>query len=131
MLNEHIVTIDKSIAQINELSADAGKNSNQLIRWVNNKEATADDFAQIIMYYFLQQRVKPIDDESSADYAKYITQVTLCHKLLIASMKAKQAADPETAKALKTLLDQFEASYMNKEMATHLDVEHSGHAHEG
>jgi len=38
MISEHITTIEKSMNQIMEIQKEKDHNSNQLIRWVMNKE---------------------------------------------------------------------------------------------
>ena len=58
MLAEHIATVEKSMQQITELSAQAKPDMNQIVRWVNNKDDHADEIAHIVTYYFMAQRVK-------------------------------------------------------------------------
>jgi len=111
---EHIGTIEKSILQIQALSADRKPNHNQLVRWVMNKETHADAIAEIVTYYFMAQRVKPADPTDQAAQARYVQQLTLLHQMLVASMKAKQTADTTHTKKLKELLDGFAHAYGSK-----------------
>lgn len=114
-LAEHITTMEKSITLINELADKSGAlNANQLTRWVINKEAHADEFADIITKYFLQQRLKPAESKSGAAYNAYITQLTLCHEMLVTSMKVKQNSDVAHTKHLSELLDAFHEAYAAK-----------------
>jgi len=46
MISEHIATIEKSIKQITELSAEPKPNMNQIVRWVSNKDEHADQIAE-------------------------------------------------------------------------------------
>ena len=57
-LQTHQKTIAKAMNQINELSKDAGKNANQISRWVTNKEEHATKIQDTMTQYFLAQRVK-------------------------------------------------------------------------
>ena len=41
-MKEHITTIEKSMKMINGTSCDSPQNSNQMVRWVNNKEHHAN-----------------------------------------------------------------------------------------
>jgi len=66
MIAENITTIEKSMNQINELSAQQDRNANQIVRWVLNKEKHADDTAAIITSYFMAQRLKPVDKDAGA-----------------------------------------------------------------
>jgi len=106
-LAEHIRTIEKSMKQIIELSKDADKNYNQIVRWVMNKENHADYIQEIISQYFLAQRIKITNERNE----KYIKQVTLLHQLLVYAMKAKQTTDLGVIRKLKSLVDDFRLSY--------------------
>ena len=119
MLKEHITTVEKSMNQINELSGDAAKNMNQLVRWVNNKEKHADEFTDIVTYYFLAQRIK-ITDKTDAAFADYQNKVTTLHQMMVYSMKCKQTTDLENVEKLKSLVDDFEGMYFSKEDKMHL-----------
>ena len=59
MILENITTIEKSMHQILSIEQSKSLNSNQLVRWVMNKENHADDLQEIITQYFLTQRIKP------------------------------------------------------------------------
>ena len=114
-LAEHITTIEKSINEINALAAKeklTPQEQNQLVRWVSNKEHHADDFAEIVTKYFLQQRIKPA--ANAGEEAAVASHLSLLHKLLVGAMKAKQNADVATTASLKTTLAAFEAAYNAK-----------------
>jgi len=115
MLEEHIVTIEKSMNSITELSEDPAQNANQLIRWTINKEEHADEFADIVTKYFLQQRIKPIESVETTDAKKYFEKLRLCHEMLVASMKAKQTTDLEYVKQLRSRLADFHKAYFTAE----------------
>ena len=120
MLNEHITTIEKSMNQINELSGDAAKNMNQLVRWINNKDLHADEFTEIVTYYFLTQRIK-ITEKTNAAFADYQNKVTALHQMMVYSMKCKQTTDFENVNKLKSLVGEFEGMYFSKEDIKHLN----------
>jgi nickel superoxide dismutase len=119
MLSEHITTIEKSMNQINELSGDAAKNMNQLVRWVNNKDNHADEFTEIVTYYFLAQRIK-VTEKNDAAFADYQSKVTTLHQMMVYSMKCKQTTDLENVNKLKALVDEFEGMYFSEEDLKHL-----------
>lgn len=128
ILREHIATIEKSMQQITELSAKPGENANQLIRWVMNKDDHADQYAQMISQYFLQQRIPPADADDAAAQAAYVNKLVLCHKMLIAAMKAKQTTDLKYPEELTSLLTQFEEAYFGKTKTPAAETD-PGHAH--
>jgi nickel superoxide dismutase len=117
MLEEHITTIEKSMKLVVELSADPGKNANQLVRWVVNKDEHADEMAEIVTKYFLQQRLK-LDDP------QWAAKVKPCHEILFYSMKAKQTTDPANVEALRTAVAALKKVYFTKEQAEHLEGAH-------
>ncbi len=119
MLEEHITTIEKSMKLVDELSAEPAKNANQLVRWVINKENHADEMAQIVTQYFLQQRLK-LDDP------QWAAKVKPCHEILFYSMKAKQTTDQANVEALRAAVAGLKKVYFTKEQASHLEESHAG-----
>jgi len=129
-LLEHVTTIEKSMNQIQELSAAETPNYNQIVRWVTNKESHADELSEIVTFYFLAQRIKPADPHDRAAQAKYLREVTLLHHMLVYAMKAKQTTDVENCAKLRELIGKFKASYLGVQAHTHGDHAHShGHDH--
>jgi nickel superoxide dismutase len=113
MIGEHIKTIERSMQQIGELSKADRYNANQIVRWVASKDEHADELVQIVTWYFMNQRVKPVK-AGDQDYQEYITKLTLLHEMMFYSMKAKQSTDPEHVAKLKQLLADFTKAYMGK-----------------
>ena len=87
MIKEHITTIEKSMKEITKLSKEGEKNYNQIVRWVVNKEAHADELTEIVTFYFMTQRLKPVEKGDSENYEKYLKKVTLLHEMLVFTMK--------------------------------------------
>jgi nickel superoxide dismutase len=120
LLEEHILTVEKSMQQIAELSAAPGdKNYHQLVRWIDNKEQHADEIQEIVSQYFLTQRVKPADVADQAKSDLYLRQLTLLHQMLIEAMKAKQGTDLKTVESLRQLLADFNKAYFGEEEKAH------------
>ena len=111
-LNTHQQTIAKAMVQINELSADAGKNANQISRWVTNKEEHATKIQNTMTQYFLAQRVKL--GEADSDKEAYLNKITLIHQIIVHAMKCKQTTDTENAKKLHSAIDAFAKAYSKK-----------------
>ena len=131
MLEEHITTIEKSMNSITELSEDPAKNANQLIRWTMNKEDHADKLAEIVVQYFLQQRIKPVASTEGEDGRKYLEKLRLCHEILVASMKAKQTTDLQYVEQLKSLVADFRTAYFaaGGEKTVHEHTGQEPHSH--
>lgn len=111
MIAEDILTIEKSMNQINHLSEEKDKDLNQIVRWVDNKDTHADRISDTVMYYFLAQRVAPVEDKNSPEYALYAKKLTLLHELIYYSMKAKQTTDLSYIGKLRAALEGFRKAY--------------------
>ena len=106
-------TIAKAMAQITELSGKSGAlESNQLVRWVNTKEAHATKTMDVIAQYFMAQRIKPANEA-------YVKQLTAAHAVIQAAMKCKQTVDPKHADALKAAIAKLYEAYEGKPFAGH------------
>ncbi len=113
-IEENLKTIEKSMNQIIQLSPEAGKNMNQLVRWVNNKETHADHIREIVAQYFLAQRIKaPAGDDPTAQKA-YTEKLALLHQMIVSAMKCKQTTDTAHVKKSRELLQAFQALYNRK-----------------
>lgn len=120
MLREDIMTIEKSMNQIVELSAATPMNTNQVVRWVMNKDEHADKIQNIVWQYFMTQRVKP---EGTTDQA-YLKKITLLHEMLFQAMRAKQTTDLKHVEKLRSLVDEFEKVYFGEAEKQHLQEHH-------
>jgi nickel superoxide dismutase len=107
LINEHIVTVEKSMNQIIGLEKEEHHNSNQLVRWIMNKERHADEIQKIVTQYFMTQRIK-------LDTKNYEKKLRLLHQMLIYSMKCKQTTDLANVSKLKELVNNFKALYFKK-----------------
>ncbi|UCD06156.1 MAG: superoxide dismutase [candidate division WOR-3 bacterium] len=114
MIREHITTIERSMQMIRELSAEADRNYNQIVRWVTNKEEHANHIQEIASQYFLTQRVKVADNKDKEAYRKYEKKVVLLHQILVYAMKAKQSVNLANTERLRTLLAEFEEIHLNR-----------------
>lgn len=115
MIEEHITTVAKSIETITSLSEEEDKNHNQMVRWIDNKEAHADQIQDIVCQYFMTQRVKPVGETDTVKYTHYVKQLTLLHEMLIYAMRVKQTTDLGNTQKLKSLLEEFRLAYLGAE----------------
>ena len=114
MMKEHLLTIEKSMKQIIELSEQSDTNANQIVRWVMNKEQHADELAHIVTNYFLSQRIKLVDEKDSTSFKAYLLKVSMLHKMLVYAMKSKQTTDVSNVEKLRSLVQDFHEAYFGK-----------------
>ena len=115
MIAEHITTIEKAMNQVIALSKETPVNYNQVVRWVVNKEKHAEELTDIITYYFMAQRVKPVPKTDEKNYGHYLEQLEVLHNLMVYTMKAKQSTDLTVIEEMRKLLKKFEELYFHKE----------------
>jgi hypothetical protein len=111
---EDTATIEKSMRSIAKLESDAGKNINQLIRWVDTKELHADKLTEIVTAYFLTQRIKPVGAADKDAHDAYLKKLELLHNIMIQTMKCKQTTDVEHVEKLRMYITQFRVVYSAK-----------------
>ena len=124
MMLEHVTTIEKSISEIKALSNDEDEDENQasealsdnqLVRWVNNKDQHADELSEIVTYYFMAQRVKPVDKSNAEGHQKYLEQLEMLHNMVVYAMKCKQTVDTTNTDKLRQLIKDFKVAYLGHE----------------
>lgn len=111
LLYEHFTTIEKAMAQVDELSKEGELNYNQLIRWTMTKEEHAREIQHVVTQYFITQRVKLPEATEGDAYDKYVRQLSLLHELIVYAMKAKQTTDVSNVEKMRASLAKFEAVY--------------------
>jgi nickel superoxide dismutase len=114
MIAEHITTMEKAMNEVMNLSKESAPNYNQIVRWVVNKEKHAEELSDIVTYYFMTQRLKPVPKTDVKEYARYQQQLELLHHMLVYNMKAKQSTDLTIIEKLRELLKKFEEAYFGK-----------------
>jgi nickel superoxide dismutase len=120
LIEEHIGTVEKSMRQIQALSAAESIDHNQLVRWVMNKEHHAEEIQEIVTAYFMAQRVKlPAKGDDDA-HKLYMHRLALLHHIQVAAMKAKQSTDLEAVTTLREYTGKFRKAYFGDQ---------GGHAH--
>ena len=119
MIEEHLQTIEKSMRMIDELSAAPGKNANQLVRWVVNKEEHAEQLREILTVYFLDQRIKPVDAGAGEARQTYLDQIETLHRMMVRVMKCTQTTDVTHVEKLRELTSRLYLLYFGEEHEKH------------
>lgn len=114
LIAENIETMEKCNRSIRLLSKQSPPNMNQIVRWIETKQAHADSNADIITAYFLAQRIKPVDKPDSDDYRAYTKKLTQLHQLIVYSMKTKQSTEKVNTDILRTVLAKFKEAYLSE-----------------
>ena len=127
MLLEDAATIEKGMAQIATLSAEANPNFNQVVRWTMTKDAHAQNIQSMVSSYWLAQRIKAPAIGDSAARSTYLGRLELLHGITVAAMKCKQTTDAKHVANLRTLAKKFQSVYFSKKDLEHLRQHKSNH----
>lgn len=85
-VDQYVETMYKCISILNENKFTTPREKNEFVRWVVQKEKASDEVANIITTFFMQQKIKPGEDET-------IKRITCAHNLLFLLVAIKQNAD--------------------------------------
>ena len=85
-LDQYVETMHKAISELLVLKFETPAEKNYYIRWVMSKERQTNDAANTILHYFLQQKIKPGDEDTAA-------KLVSAHKLLFLLVSIKQTVD--------------------------------------
>jgi nickel superoxide dismutase len=131
MMLEDATTIEKGMTQVLAMERGENTSSNQIVRWVMNKETHAQAIQDQVAQYWLAQRIKaPKEGASKDDVAKYARQLRILHGITVAAMKCKQTTDVEHVAVLRLFASEFAASYFSAEDMEHLRSHMGGEGHD-
>ncbi len=82
-IDQYVETMYKGATILAESKFATPKERNEFIRWVTLKENNSNELADLITTYFLQQKIKPGEDDT-------VKRLTSAHKLLFLLMQIKQ-----------------------------------------
>ncbi len=97
-IDQYIETMVKCVAVLKDNKFESIQDHNEFVRWVIQKEKSSDEIADLITEYFLQQKIKVGDDDTTK-------RLVSAHKLLFLLVQIKQHAD---IKIVKQFYDEWE-----------------------
>ncbi len=124
LLYEHILTIEKSMDKITELSVSENEDIMGVTRWTMNKEDHANKIQHEVTQYFITQRIKLPTKTEGPELKKYEKQLALLHQLIVYAMKAKQTADKTYVEKLRKSLSDFETVYFEGKNRHKIEHDH-------
>ncbi|MFT7670028.1 MAG: nickel superoxide dismutase [Planctomycetota bacterium] len=129
MLMEDAATIEKGMSMIAQLEKEGAGNSNQMVRWIMNKDQHAAAIQETVASYWLAQRIKTPKEDNAEARAKYLGQLVHMHGITVAAMKCKQTTDTANVAKLRALALEFSGTYFSAEDAKHIEGHHAGEKH--
>ncbi len=85
-IDQYVETMYKGVSVLKTNKFNDPKDRNEFVRWVMQKDQASDEAANLILKYFLQQKMKPGDEDTTK-------QLISAHKLLFLTVSIKQGVD--------------------------------------
>lgn len=104
LVDQYVETMYKGITVMNESKLSSVKDKNEFVRWVIQKENASNETVNLIVSYFLQQKVKPGEEDT-------IKRLTSAHRLLFLIVQIKQNADVEIVETFSKEWDSFKLMF--------------------
>jgi nickel superoxide dismutase len=103
-IDQFVETVYKAIAIMNQNKNATPKDRNEFVRWVIQKEKSCNETAELISYYFLQQKIKPGEPDTEK-------RLIAAHKLLFGLVAIKQNSDLEFVKSFNNDWEEFKLMF--------------------
>lgn len=94
-VDQYIETMVKGLSVLTENEFKTLQDHNEFVRWIIQKEKASDEIAQVFLTYFLQQKIKPGEEDTPK-------RVLSAQKMLFLLVQIKQLVD------MKVLYDFYE-----------------------
>lgn len=103
-IDQFVETVYKGITVLNESKFSTVKEKNEFVRWVGQKEKCCNEAADLITIYFLQQKIKPGEDDT-------VKRLVSAHNLLFLMVAIKQNTDLEYVKQFNAEWEKFKLMF--------------------
>lgn len=94
-VDQYIETMVKGLTVLTDNKFNTLQDHNEFVRWIIQKDKASDEIAQVFLTYFLQQKIKPGEEDTTK-------RVLSAQKLLFLLVQIKQLVD------MKVLYDFYE-----------------------
>lgn len=103
-IDQYVETMYKGITVMNDSKFTTVREKNEFVRWVVQKENASNEAANLLLTYFLQQKIKPGEDDTTK-------RLTSAHKLLFLLVQIKQNADVQIVETFSTEWEKFKLMF--------------------
>lgn len=106
-IDQYVETMYKGMTMLRDSKFATPKDRCEFARWVMTKDNSSDELADLITTYFLQQKIKP-DEQDTAK------KLTSAHKMLFLLVQIKQNVD-------RNLVESFADEWENFKLMFHVE----------
>lgn len=103
-IDQMVETVYKGISVMNDSKFSTSREKNEFVRWVMQKDKCCNEAAELISGYFLQQKIKPDEDDT-------VKRLVSAHKLLFMLTAIKQNSDLDFVKQFNAEWEKFKLMF--------------------
>lgn len=108
-IDQYAETMYKCCSELNsDHATDSIKDRQQFVRWIMEKEKASDEVSILITTYFLQQKIKPGEEDTTK-------RLILAHNLLFLIVQIKQNCDVKFTHEFMETWEQFKHMFHRKD----------------
>ncbi|PJD97590.1 MAG: hypothetical protein CK425_02885 [Parachlamydia sp.] len=99
-IDQYVETMVKGMTVLSDNKFTSLHDKNEFVRWIITKENESNKTAELITTYFLQQKIKPDEEDT-------VKKVVMAHRLLFDIVGIKQNIDIKMVKNFQEVWDKF------------------------
>ncbi len=103
-IDQYIETMVKGISVMKDSKFETLRERNEFIRWVMTKDRLSDETAELITTYFLQQKIKPGEEDTPK-------RLEAAHRMLFLIVQIKQTPDIAIVKSFFEEWEKFKLMF--------------------
>lgn len=106
-IDQYVETMYKGMTMLTTSKFETPKDRTEFVRWVMTKDSSSNDVAELINTYFLQQKIKPGEPDTTK-------KLISAHNLLFLIVQIKQNTD-------RTLVEKFNDEWEKFKLMFHVE----------
>lgn len=114
-IDQYVETMFKAMTELATIKFQTPQERNAFVRWVSTKDESSDQIAEIITYYFLQQKIKPGEEDTPKRLAS-------AHRLLFLMVQMKQNVDRKIVDEFADEWEKFKLMFHVEGYECHVDM---------
>ncbi len=99
-IDQFVETMIKGVTVLQDSEFKTVQDRNEFTRWVMNKERMCNECGELLLTYFLQQKIKPNEPDTAQ-------KLESCHKLIFTLVQIKQTVDLKAVSAFDSEWEKF------------------------
>lgn len=103
-IDQYVETMYKGDTMLSHNKFATSWDRNEFVRWVITKDKMTDEISELLMYYFLQQKIKPDEDDT-------VEKIKSVHRMMFMLVQIKQNTDRKFVEDFNTEWAKFKVMF--------------------